>query len=778
MRITIDNLDGTGARDYSAAVAADGPLKIERTLNAPSRCTGLLDLSALSLPVPSRRARVVVASDAGAVLFTGYLATEPARIYAGVATMGPVHRLVFNAVSDEWLLDKQSLSPGGTGLSQTAGDLLRTLTDRVDAGLFSTDAVVAGAKVGVFAPKQTSSWSTNAGEIANAAYASYRVLNGAVSLATAGAVTHVLSDGDGSLNPAALNTVAVRELANDVTLSGEMEPAAYIAESFAGDGTTSVFNLAEAPYRPTRFTHSAASASSSQALLDSFNQGVLNPRIWQIADPGSFLKLTSAGLTMTGGNGLDGQTTLTAIDPIEMGGTLVVEAGNVQLASPSTGIVCGLYNGEVVSGNCFAGYNVRQSAGTTVVVPFINGAEVGTPFTIQNGHKYTLRMRLHCVETERVLQTWSTMVDGVLESYGGGAVAAPMSLLFELVDEGTASNTPAMVLYSGAVAISPASCNFAVVNSVALSGSVGYCRITQAGSVWIVSTLPGGSQTVRMTGAAGEGVDCMVSPAGRITFFAGRIPVAGEQFTVFYRGRRRSVARLSDAASIARESAGGVPGMAQWMGHVAKPLARSSVDCETAALAVLRFASSRSAAIAGTYTMMNPGADIWPGDVLAIGSGGDTLKLLVRKVVVEDGHARPELASYHISFANDWAESLGLKLAEGVAVDALLPETAASTPANVLVNLQSLQVTSATGTALQMDAGINPPAGGGFEVRRRDWAFGAGVDQDLVLRSPVRSFSIPRAAQVERYYVRMYDNSNPPVYSRFSSAVFTNLPVG
>jgi hypothetical protein len=51
------------------------------------------------------------------------------------------------------------------------------------------------------------------------------------------------------------------------------------------------------------------------------------------------------------------------------------------------------------------------------------------------------------------------------------------------------------------------------------------------------------------------------------------------------------------------------------------------------------------------------------------------------------------------------------------------------------------------------------------------------VDQDLVLRSPVRSFSIPREGQVEHYYVRMYDGSTPPMYSRFSSAVFTDLPV-
>jgi hypothetical protein len=71
-----------------------------------------------------------------------------------------------------------------------------------------------------------------------------------------------------------------------------------------------------------------------------------------------------------------------------------------------------------------------------------------------------------------------------------------------------------------------------------------------------------------------------------------------------------------------------------------------------------------------------------------------------------------------------------------------------------------------------------PPAGGGFEVRRKDWEFGVGVDAtDLVLRSLVRNFTIPRAAQVERYYVRMYDGSSPAKYSRFSNAMFVNWPV-
>jgi hypothetical protein len=771
VKITIDNLDGAGAVDYSNAVAADSPLKIERVLNAPSLCSGMLDVSASTLAVPARRGRVVVTSDRGTVLFTGYVATEPERVYAGVATMGPVYRYVFNAVSDEWLLDKQASTLSGAGFAQAGGQVLTTLTNRVDAGLFTTTGVAEGRDVGVFTPTETATWSENAGQLASATYAAYRVLDGAVSMQPAGAVTHALSDGDGTLQIAALKTASVKELANDVTLSGEMEPAAYISETFAGDGTTTVFQLAQTPFRPKK------TANSSNLLTDSFNQGAFNARVWQLTDPGGHLGFGAAGLSMMGGNGFDGQTTLTAIDAVELGGTLVIEAGNLQLTAGSTGIVCGLYSGTVESANCFAGYNVRQSGGATIAAPFVDGAEVGTALTLLSGHIYTLRIRLHSVEAQRVLQTFYAMVDGTVQSFGGGVVAAPVSVVFEALDLGAASNTPATILYDGAVANSAASCSFVAVNSVQLFGSMGYCRLTQTGSAWVVSTLANGTKITRLIGAAGEGVDCTVSATGKVTFLAGRVPVAGELVTVMYRGERRAVARLENAASAAAEAAGNMPGTAQWLGKVVSPAARSSADCENAALAVLSFSTSRAAAVAGTYAAVNP-ADIWPGDVLAIASSGTTMNVIARRVEIVDGAAWPEVLTYRIAFANDWAEGLGLKLSEAIAADALLPQTALTAAGNVVTNLQQLQIVSATGTALQIDAGVAAPTDGGFEVRRRDWDFGPGVDQDLVLRSAVRNFTIPREAQVERYYVRMYDGSTPPVYSRFSSAAFTDLPVG
>jgi hypothetical protein len=149
--------------------------------------------------------------------------------------------------------------------------------------------------------------------------------------------------------------------------------------------------------------------------------------------------------------------------------------------------------------------------------------------------------------------------------------------------------------------------------------------------------------------------------------------------------------------------------------------------------------------------------------------------------------------TYKIAFANDWAEGLGLTLSEALAADALPPPLAldlipsagagepATIPSHTLANLQQI-IVAASSTALTVDAGTNPPSGGGFEVRRRDHGFGMGSTAsagsgDLVLRSPVRGFTIPRAAVEETFFLRMYDASTPPLYSREPAAIVTHLPL-
>ena len=243
---------------------------------------------------------------------------------------------------------------------------------------------------------------------------------------------------------------------------------------------------------------------------------------------------------------------------------------------------------------------MRQSGGNTILVPLIDGSEAGTPFTVLAGHQYTLRLRVHCPELLRVKQRFYGRTEsGNPAPFGGGLVDAPLAVVLEVRDQAASSNTVVTVLYDGAIASSAAQAWVAVVNSVQLFGSIGAVRLERTGSGWVESTDPTtGTTSTRLIGGLNDGVDCQLSSSetGTVTFYPGRIPAANEHVTVLYRGRQRSVARLADAASIAAEAAGGAPGTARWLGRVASPAARSSEDCEVAALAVLGAATNRAAA--------------------------------------------------------------------------------------------------------------------------------------------------------------------------------------
>ncbi len=121
MKLTIDNLDGNGAIDYSGALSATQPIRIERKLNEPSICSFVLVTSGTTLIAPLRNGRVIVTDNNGIVLFTGYLITEPARELAGAGTTGAVYRLSASAVSDEVLLDWQTVPQTRATVGQTVG---------------------------------------------------------------------------------------------------------------------------------------------------------------------------------------------------------------------------------------------------------------------------------------------------------------------------------------------------------------------------------------------------------------------------------------------------------------------------------------------------------------------------------------------------------------------------------------------------------------------------------------------------------------------------------
>ncbi len=134
MKLTIDNLDGHGAVDYSSVVVTNAKFSIARKLNEPSLCSFTVAPATSVLPTPARNGRVIVSDDSGILLFTGYIPTEPALQLLGQNSQGAAYQAYVAAVSDEVLLSRLPTPQSQAAYSQPASQLLQTL----NAGVTST----------------------------------------------------------------------------------------------------------------------------------------------------------------------------------------------------------------------------------------------------------------------------------------------------------------------------------------------------------------------------------------------------------------------------------------------------------------------------------------------------------------------------------------------------------------------------------------------------------------------------------------------------------------
>jgi hypothetical protein len=295
----------------------------------------------------------------------------------------------------------------------------------------------------------------------------------------------------------------------------------------------------------------------------------------------------------------------------------------------------------------------------------------------------------------------------------------------------------------------------------------------------VVSTPPAGGPYTRRLGTLAEAAECHLERTGKLVFYTGFAPLAGEQIAVNYRTVGRSVGRAVNAASQQSLAQAGMPSESAWIGSVTSPAARSSADCRNAALVMEQAAAGVSALWSGTYKgpRASFAADVWPGDALLLNAPSTNLnvQVVVRSVKVSYSASYPDLVEYVIGFANDWADDLAIKTSATVPADAWLPAPIAPT---VLANLTGLTVTALNGSTLTISAGVTPPTGGGFEIRRRDFAFMPGEDPGLVVRATLPNMTFSRETANDRFYIRMYDGSTPPNYSEFSKALFINLPLG
>ncbi len=781
MKLLIDNFDGQGGRDYSGLVDACHGAKVARGLNAAASLSVSILSGGSALLVPLSGARVSLTRDDGSNLFTGHLTASPSCQYLGWDDHGPIYRYDLLALSDVALPNQKVTPLVPSFVARAAGDALRQLTQDTLPGWFDLTGIEPGDTVPFFDSDAAKSWATSAAEIALYGRCSFRDDDGKLFFNQLAQNTYALSESDPTFSPDALQLRSVNRVANDLTVLGQLEPAAHVKDYFAGDGYTTTFYLSQIP-----FTRGNQIAQNSRTILNE-EYTELDPTHWVEGDPQHAITVSNGQLEVAGGTGTDGQTCLNFVEKIELGGATVLEHGDVLFNGASDGVIGGLYAGPVSIAGCLAGFRVTSAGTNCNIQALVSGALTGMAVATQPGHHYIFTTQFYPTEVYRMQQVYHSSTHPSGSCRGGDAVACDVRVVLEVQDidptNPATQVAPATVLFDGVVSNAPGFCTYSLVNALNMQCSVTFTYIFLPIDALVRTTLPQGTPTTTRTGSLLAGAECRVSNSPTLQFYPSYVPAANELIEVSYRGQSHATARVINGASIAALRNGADDGVRGALRHVAMPTPRTSGDCEIAALALLDDAGQGWTGEYRTWGQFLPGGanDVYPGDGLAVSAPSRHASFLaiIREMDLVVLDIASETVSYTLRFVDAGDPSLDFTFASAAVTQ--MPTLTAVDVTQVgnvyLADLTGAAVTNVTSTTVTMDAGISPPSDGGVEVRYSDSAWGTGNNRNLVGRFADRSFTLPRYARSQNYFLRSYDSSSPPKYSRYSMALHVDFPL-
>jgi len=778
MKLQIDNLDGLGPRDYTSALDAFRRPHMTRLSNQPDELRFSLVANSTDFIVPRLGSRVTLGRTNGQDAFTGYLKQAPTFEYLGWGEQGPIYRYNLVAQSDEVLLNEKRLPDRCPFVERSAGSALRQLAANLLPGVFDTSAVQDLDTLATYVSSPQKTWSRQAAEISLQTRAGYSVRDGCLRLSPIGANVYALHETDPEFRPEGLTLVPAGPVINDVTVIGEMEPQAYVTDYFVGDGLTTKFYLSQAPFTKTNTT-----------LLDEeYVTSPLEPTYWTVTDPKNAISVSGGKLRVAGGTGADGATTIVFAEKIELGGATVLQHGDVTFNGPSSAVIGGLYPNMISIAGCLAGFAITPSGAQSNIQALIDGVPAGAVIATISGHHYVLTTRLYSQAIYRRQQIFHSSLHPAGNGIGGEEMTGDVRIVLEVHDidpSNPASQVaPSTVLYDGTVENACDFCTYATVNAANLQCSVTFTRLIRAVDAEVRTAMPGEGYVTRLVGPLSQGSECNISSSAELSFYSAYVPAANQQIVVQYRSEGRALARVTSPASIAAQKLGYDDGCHGAVRNVKEPPARTAMDCENAALALLD--DLTSPAWAGTYETWSdflPGSagDIFPGDALAldIPSRSATFQAVVRKVEVDVRDVAGEHSVYRLTFANDAAEPLAFEFQTSLLASSLEVTEIANAQVGqlYLADLTAASITEATSTTISIDTGTAPLPSGGFEARWSDGGWGMGNDSNLVGRFATQSFTIPRLSRTQTCYLRQYDASAPPRYSRFSAALHVDYPL-
>ena len=317
----------------------------------------------------------------------------------------------------------------------------------------------------------------------------------------------------------------------------------------------------------------------------------LDSATWLASDPTAAVSVAAQTLTVNGGTGQDGQTSVKFIEQIELGGALELQHGDVSFAGPSTGVLGGLYAGSISVAGCLAGFRVTPSGSGSTIQALVNGSVTGPAMATTAGHRYLMTTYIYSMEVYRSGETFHSSVHPAGSGWGGAEVPADVRIVLDLQDIDPSNPAsmvaPGTVLFDDVIPNAPGFCGYAVVNAANMQCNIAYTYVTHISLAEVRSALPDSAYTTQLVESLSDGGQCLIASSTSLDFYPQYVPPLNTLIVASYRGSGRAVAEVVNNASIASLQNGADDGVRGIVRTMKVPNARTQADCENAALAIL-----------------------------------------------------------------------------------------------------------------------------------------------------------------------------------------------
>ncbi len=787
----------------------------------------LLDFSLASGEDPafvklSRGCYVKLTTDTYGLWFSGYITNEPELQFLGAhpTTGAAVYGYVYQATSDDYILNLQPVGLLPPYINTTVGGIIRDLAGRIAPGVFVDTDVDDGPIVAYFPVDPNKKFGEIVKELADNTFYRFWAKDHALHFKKMDTIpANLVIDGDDEhFTP---SNLSIRQdnapIVNDVTVLGQVEPQDYMNEFFIGDGLTGRFPLLAGVYGVAKMTQ----------LDEVFSGSDIDQGKWDVEDPGGVTLVADNGyLNALGGTGDISDTYLMTVNPIPLEGTLRLTHGEWDFVSSSTGVIASLWT--VPPSNAYTGCVFGIRVNGTTLNPIVNGVvDTGQSFSIDTTKRFIIRTIAAFEEVYRYSDAYNYIdQSGTVGTYGGEALSDKVVYTTTLVtidptdgtifDTTTWTNTATVADTTLAAFYVPMACAdlHATVTAITISVPIqATLEHKNQGEVdWTLDTLgpndldaqdgntpvativaTQGGQQIRTTHSS-----IRYNPAdAELQYFKdsirhlSNVPAESSIVHIRYRRAGAAIGRVQDATSIAAEAAiWGDNGRRSLVRKDLDPAPRTSDECEFAAAAILKDAVYQH--YEGSYE--HPHRFSFTGEPVAgtilefanLPDYADLQAEMVKEVTTVFRNILPgELFMHTVQFGR---ENFAEKLLSGIGNPrgAVIPQDAAEIPeyidtANVGLafapNVTGSKFAGFTTTTWDWDAGQVPPAGGGLEIRYTDASWGTDPSKNLVTRltGATQTFSTPRTDRGKICWIRAYDASGN--YSRFSAGLRTTLPL-